>query len=618
MLEKIPGKPLLHKLRVIHILEADYNLVLKEIFGRRLMWNCETNGILGDLQGGFRKGRSTTRTLLHNELVADFNKRRRINNFIGMTDISGCFDRIIPSLISLLNKKNGCPQNAVTMHATTLQKAKYHLKTKQGVSLNHYQHSETTPIYGNGQGAGDSPAQWNQESVLLFDIYQNKVRGATITNNVNKQTIRIPLAAFTDDTNLFGNDENRTLTTTQLVQEAQIAFSTWSNLLHAAGHFMELEKCSCYLSIWDFQDDGYAFTIPPEEISENIMATDIHGRTTNITKLATDVSQKLLGVMKNPMSNQQDEVNRLLTKSNSMAIKINSHAMTHTEARIAYETFYIPAMRYSLSTTSMNQTDLEHIQKKAVVSILAAMGYNRHMPREVVHSSRKYQGLGLPHLYDLQGCDGTRLFLQEINSENMTSKLLRATAEMIQLESGIGSPIMMDTRALDYIEWGWIPGIREYLQHINGQITNATTQPKLYCENDMYIMDAHAITKVSSKERMLIHRCRIFMQVECVSDIANAEGTKLMEAWLSPKTLKPSKSNKNWPKQSDPGRQAWNIWKKFLINAFATSDGGKLRQPLGKWIARNDNRMHQAYSDGNHLYLPKNGAWHQHAQIAIT
>jgi hypothetical protein len=34
MLEKISGKPLLHKLRVIHILEADYNLALKIIFGR--------------------------------------------------------------------------------------------------------------------------------------------------------------------------------------------------------------------------------------------------------------------------------------------------------------------------------------------------------------------------------------------------------------------------------------------------------------------------------------------------------------------------------------------------------------------------------------------------------
>jgi hypothetical protein len=32
MLEKVPGTPMLHKLRVIHILEADYNLALKTIF----------------------------------------------------------------------------------------------------------------------------------------------------------------------------------------------------------------------------------------------------------------------------------------------------------------------------------------------------------------------------------------------------------------------------------------------------------------------------------------------------------------------------------------------------------------------------------------------------------
>jgi hypothetical protein len=75
MLEKIPGKPLLHKLRVIHILEADYNLALKQIFGKRLLQNCEKHGHLGDYQDGFRKGRSTIRTLLHNELANDYNKR---------------------------------------------------------------------------------------------------------------------------------------------------------------------------------------------------------------------------------------------------------------------------------------------------------------------------------------------------------------------------------------------------------------------------------------------------------------------------------------------------------------------------------------------------------------
>jgi hypothetical protein len=55
MLEKISGKPLLHKLRVIHILEADYNLSLIIIFGRRLMANCENFKVLGDHQDGFRR-----------------------------------------------------------------------------------------------------------------------------------------------------------------------------------------------------------------------------------------------------------------------------------------------------------------------------------------------------------------------------------------------------------------------------------------------------------------------------------------------------------------------------------------------------------------------------------
>jgi hypothetical protein len=43
---------------VIHILEADYNLALKQIFGRRLLQNCEQHDALGDIQDGFRKGRS--------------------------------------------------------------------------------------------------------------------------------------------------------------------------------------------------------------------------------------------------------------------------------------------------------------------------------------------------------------------------------------------------------------------------------------------------------------------------------------------------------------------------------------------------------------------------------
>jgi hypothetical protein len=231
------------------------------------------------------------------------------------------------------------------MHATTLEIAKYHLKTKHGTSQSFYSHSDQTPIYGNGQGAGDSPSQWCQQSALLFDLYAKSNPGATMQSRNRKTLINIPLAAFADDTNLLGNDDENNKSVNELIAQAQEAFTSWNNLLHATGHFMELEKCSCYLSVWDFQEDGYAFTIEPEDLQKQVTVCDLLGKEHQITQLSTTTSQKLLGVMKNPIGNQQDEFIRLREKSNKIAANLNGHALSRIEAKMAYESFYIPAMR---------------------------------------------------------------------------------------------------------------------------------------------------------------------------------------------------------------------------------------------------------------------------------
>jgi hypothetical protein len=49
--------------------------------------------------------------------------------------------------------------------------------------------------------------------------------------------------------------------------------------------------------------------------------------------------------------------------------------------------------------------------------------------------------------------------------------MLLADLDTIQLESGIGDPILENTRSLDYIEWGWIPIIlRIMILHTSGLI----------------------------------------------------------------------------------------------------------------------------------------------------
>jgi hypothetical protein len=96
-------------------------------------------------------------------------------------------------------------------------------------------------------------------------------------------------------------------------------------------------------------------------------------------------------------------------------------------------------MRYSLNITSINQIDMESIQAKATIAFLAAQGFNRHMPREVVYAPTRFQGVGMRQLFDLQGSDSTRLLIQELNNEESTTQhMLIALINAIQLEAGIG------------------------------------------------------------------------------------------------------------------------------------------------------------------------------------
>jgi hypothetical protein len=81
---------------------------------------------------------------------------------------------------------------------------------------------------------------------------------------------------------------------------------------------------------------------------------------------------------------------------------------------------------------------------------------------------------------------------------------------------------------------------------------------------------------------MLIHRCRLFLQVEVLSDISNAAGELILGVWLEPSSTKPSYSTKRWPKQSDPGKDTWKIWKKYITSTY-TNHNGKLQKALGNW-----------------------------------
>jgi hypothetical protein len=56
MLAKDTGRPRLHQLRAIYLLEADLNLLIKIIIARRFVWHGEQHGLFGEAQAGRRPG----------------------------------------------------------------------------------------------------------------------------------------------------------------------------------------------------------------------------------------------------------------------------------------------------------------------------------------------------------------------------------------------------------------------------------------------------------------------------------------------------------------------------------------------------------------------------------
>eukprot|EP00957_Ditylum_brightwellii_P192512 14658037-Ditylum_brightwellii.AAC.1 len=109
-----------------------------------------------------------------------YTSRKSLINFDN--DAALCYDRILPNVSSLVAQKFGLHKNVTFAHATTLEKAKYHLKTALGVSDEYYQHCHLYPIYGSVQGATNSPQTWLITSSTPYDMFDESAHGATFVS----------------------------------------------------------------------------------------------------------------------------------------------------------------------------------------------------------------------------------------------------------------------------------------------------------------------------------------------------------------------------------------------------------------------------------------------------
>jgi hypothetical protein len=127
LIEKEEGLSYLTHLRVIHLFEADYNLSLKIIYGRRMVKDGERNNAMNNQQHGSQPRRMTIDALLLARFEKDLIRQLEINSAHMDNDATGCYDRIIVSLRMIACRRLNMPSSAIRAQAESLRLMRYML-----------------------------------------------------------------------------------------------------------------------------------------------------------------------------------------------------------------------------------------------------------------------------------------------------------------------------------------------------------------------------------------------------------------------------------------------------------------------------------------------------------
>ncbi len=598
-IEKIPGTPLIHKLRVIHLIESDFNLMVG-IANRRMMWEAEEQGSLGTEQKGSRKGEEAILIVVEKQAKFSISRMARTNIASLDNDAKSCFDRIVMLVASLCAQKHGMSARFCELFLSTLDQVKYHVKTSLGVSEASYKTMEGQTVHGPGQGGRGSPSIWVTISCLIMECLQEKSNGFTAADTDGKEASQTFSSGFVDDVTLWIGNMLRTLegndSASTILEETQTAAQWWESLLTATGGKLELSKCFFYLMYWVFNEEGESRLLEPEELPHPIEIVDsVTNETIRIETRSCSKAHKTLGVMESPNGDYKAETDRLNAKANEFARKASLMAVSERDATTLYFSMIHSSMRYSASAGTLGRKDAEKINSRITQSILPAMGFNRNTPLAVVYGPKNIGGIGLKDLFAEQGAAKAAILLKHLRSSSELGKLLKCQLQWAQRAAGIDSPILVDvTSRLPQIkDEVWIQTLREFLalSELGIQVDGvAGIEPKR--KSDMAIMSAFTakVCQLSDNQVIMINRCRTYLRAETIADLCNENGTHIKEIALNCESRARVTKEGKWPRQPRPGEKHQKAWREAL-KRLCKEGSLELRKPLGKWIATPTERL---------------------------
>jgi len=570
MLEKTPDDPKIHRLRIIALLESDFNQANRMLIARPITWLLEDNDMIPEMQYGSRRGKLCQSAVFNKQLVFDITRYMKDTISIIENDAIRCFDRIANPLVLLILRHLGLLKTVVNSLAQTWEETTHLIRTKYGISDEGNSNDKLNLLFGPGQGATLGPFLW----LLCFIIIATNIKPSTPRmhhTSVDKSTTVVHLGeSFVDDTSLGCTSssqcktEDLNLTSKKDFQStlsllAELA-QEWKRLLYSTGGALNLQKSFWFTMTWKWRNGTASLATTAQR--PGVLRITNGAKTTKeaVPRIEPTETYRTLGVHLSPSGKLDESLRILREQAISFASSIISSHLSRFEAYWSYVIYFIPKICYQLPLLSLTRQQCESLMFIVLEALLPKLHINRNTSRAIIHGPDCLGGMGIINLYTHQGIQKLTLFLGHTRIKDKTGKLLIIGLSYLQLLSGSGTFVLnlSYTTSGSWLKQGWLTSLWEFSTYAKLRFHTATIfwTPKLQRENDFFLMDFFTtLTKNSSILKALNH-CRLYLQVLLVSDIATADGHQLLPEVKSG-SITDRISSLKWPSHGRPSTSDW-------------------------------------------------------------
>jgi len=585
-------------IRAIIISESDWNTAGKILVARKLMKHAEKFNLLPQEHMGGRKGRKATDGALTKRLLLDNARIFKRSMAIISTDAANCYDRMCHTFISFSCIKWGLAIPIMIALLQPLQQAQHHTRTAYGDSKGFF---KGIKLQGAGQGNTGAAPYWTCISSPMIEIMKERRFHSSFISPLSGAIIALSLLAFVDDAELFVT--NLQNDPAQLIKKAEIAINVWRQLLYVTGGVMRASKCSWTLVAYH-QNSAKTTMLPDSKFPGDISLLDERGNPGIVPRYDSNKPSRYLGVHQTTTGSEEpqievlkekvDDWNRMIEHSR-LPPALNLHAVL---ARI-HRTIIYP-----LVATTIDEDNLQDISNKLYWKSLPKCGVIRTFPIKYRHLPIRYQGLGMPILYLEQEAGKLKEIMKFSDTTSLVWKQMKLGLEGLQQQIGLKN-IIFDYPYEEYAflaESSWLKSHWKFISQQGYKVQGWTEQQKPRRIGDTFLMEQMIESGIISPDDLKkINRCRLYLQVWTIADIATGDGKEVSNSYYKGHRDNARDTKKtHWKEMKRPNINYWFIWQKYISIIFCNKENDlQLRTPLGEWMEPPQNSWEWYYNPTN-------------------